>query len=239
MGSAGHQIGLWSMISEAGLMVQFIMLLLLLLSVLSWAIILYKINLLKKMEKETNSFYDLLLKNRDLSQLHSATGNYPFTPLSRLFKEAYAEAGSLAKSGRYQGAEGGYIIERILKKSGNMEKLGMERNINFLATTGNTAPFIGLFGTVWGIMNTFGSIGATGAASIAVVAPGISEALIATAMGLFAAIPAVVGYNHILTRIDRISGEVDSFSTDLTNMLEKKLRGDVVRKKAPEAVLED
>lgn len=222
------------MIAGAGLMVKLVMLLLLFMSVVSWAIVLYKINLLRKMEKETTSFYDLLLKNRDLNQLHSASGNYNFTPLGRLFKEAYGEAVPMIQGGKYHATDASYFITRIMKKSATLEKASMEKSINFLATTGNTAPFIGLFGTVWGIMNTFGSIGVSGAASIAVVAPGISEALIATAMGLFAAIPAVIGYNHILTRIDRISHEIDSFSADVVTIIEKKLKNT----KYPEASVE-
>jgi biopolymer transport protein TolQ len=94
--------------------------------------------------------------------------------------------------------------------------------VGFLATTGNTAPFIGLFGTVWGIMTSFREIGAKGSANLAVVAPGISEALVATAMGLLAAIPAVMGYNHILTRIGRITTEMNNFSSDLMNVIEKQ-----------------
>ena len=99
----------------------------------------------------------------------------------------------------------------------------MEYAVSFLATAGNTAPFIGLFGTVWGIMASFRDIGASGAANLAVVAPGISEALVATAMGLVVAIPAVVGYNHITTKINRLTTEMDNFSSDLLNIVAKQL----------------
>ncbi len=212
-------------------MVKLVLLILLLQSIFSWAIILYKVNLLRKIEKETSSFYDLFWKKRDLRQMYRVTKNYPNSPLTRIFKDAYAEAGSYIeappreRSKSLIAMEGTGLLRRILKKTISIERAGMEKSASFLATTGSTAPFIGLFGTVWGIMNTFRSIGAKGGASLAVVAPGISEALIATAMGLFAAIPAVVGYNYIIARTDRIAKEMEAFSTDLVTLIEKTIGG--------------
>lgn len=208
------QSGLWGMISSAGPVVKLVMLILLGLSVFSWAIIFYKVNLLRKIERETNAFYDLFWTKSDMGHVLKATGSYTLTPLSRLFKEAYS-----ISSGKERGREG-YIL-RALKKIRDIEKASMEKSIAFLATTGNTAPFIGLFGTVWGIMNTFNSIGIKGSATIAVVGPGIAEALVATAMGLFAAIPAVIGYNYLLTKIDAVSNDMEGFSTDLINLMEE------------------
>jgi biopolymer transport protein TolQ len=204
------------MITGAGPMVKFVMLVLLLMSIFSWAIIIFKVKQLRKMEQETNSFYEFFWKNKDFTQISSTAKNYPLTPLTKLFNEVYKELGT-------PGTDIGYI-KRLLKKAASKERALMDKSIAFLATTGNTAPFIGLFGTVWGIMNTFRAIGVKGAANLAVVAPGISEALIATAMGLFAAIPAVVGYNHIVSRIERISVDMDSFETDLLNIAEKRLK---------------
>jgi len=114
-------------------------------------------------------------------------------------------------------------MQRVLRKTIANEINRMEKAVAFLATTGNTTPFIGLFGTVWGIMNSFRGIGLKGSASLAVVAPGISEALIATAMGLLAAIPAVVAYNHFLTRINRMTTEMENFAGDFLNIVEKEL----------------
>ena len=115
------------------------------------------------------------------------------------------------------------LIQRVLKKAISRETGRLEKAVSFLATTGNTTPFIGLFGTVWGIMNSFRGIGVKGSASLAVVAPGISEALIATAMGLIAAIPAVVAYNHFVTRINRMAVEMENFAGDFLNIVEREL----------------
>jgi biopolymer transport protein TolQ len=218
------------MIWGAGLMVKFVLLVLLVFSVASWAIILYKLKFLGRVEKETAKFAELFWESGNFGTIASSTKNYPATPLARLFEAAYGE---LASAKRVEGASAGeglkvYPAEvdrftRILKKTSNVEKARMEYAVNFLATAGNTAPFIGLFGTVWGIMGSFRSIGLKGAANLAVVAPGISEALVATAIGLFVAIPSVIAYNHVLSRIDRLSTEMDNFSSDLLNIIEKQL----------------
>jgi biopolymer transport protein TolQ len=225
-----NQSGLWEMVSGAGPMVKFVLIILLLFSIFSWAIIIYKVRLIRRVEKETSAFYDLFWKIREFSQISASCKNYRFTPLTKLFTGVYSELAHAVKSPGVQHEVTNWQTEemdrlkRILNRTATTERAGMEKSVTFLATTGNTAPFIGLFGTVWGIMNTFRGIGVTGTASLAVVAPGISEALIATAMGLFAAIPAVVGYNHILTRIDRLAAEMDNFSTDILNVIEKKLK---------------
>lgn len=213
---------IWEMVTGAGPAVKLVLLILLLLSIFSWAIIFYKMNVLRKMERETRSFYNLFSKTADLNQLLAASKNYPATPLSRLFM---ACSGVIEMTGNTNQSRAGAIeyAKRVLKKTAANELASLEKSVTFLATTGNTAPFIGLFGTVWGIMTTFRHIGYKGSASLAVVAPGIAEALIATAMGLVAAIPAVVGYNHILSRTDRVSKEMDGFSADLINLLEKRL----------------
>ncbi|MFQ5465694.1 MAG: protein TolQ [Thermodesulfobacteriota bacterium] len=222
---------LWELVSGAGPMVKLVLLILLIFSVFSWAIIVYKVLLLRKIERETGLFYDLFWDKRRFAEIHSVTGEFPNTPLTALFNSVYSELSSSrrqppdAGSDDARAADGPEIerIERILKKAVSKETARLEYAVTFLATTGNTAPFIGLFGTVWGIMNSFRSIGAKGAANLAVVAPGIAEALIATAMGLFAAIPAVMGYNYILARIGRITSDMDNFSTDLINIIEKNL----------------
>ncbi len=236
------QARLVDMVLSAGPMVKLVLIILLLFSVFSWAIIIYKVRLLRRVEKETSAFYDLFWKIREFSQISSTCKNYRFTPLAKLFTAvynelAYAMKGSEAmKVAVHWQAEEMDRIKRIMQRTATTERTGMEKSVTFLATTGNTAPFIGLFGTVWGIMNTFRSIGLTGTASLAVVAPGISEALVATAMGLFAAIPAVVAYNHILTRIDRVAKETENFSTDMLNVIEKQLKKAAQSRRAGEEI---
>jgi biopolymer transport protein TolQ len=209
-------------------MVKLVLILLVVFSVVSWAIIIYKIVLLRKVERETREFYDLFWEKRRFPEIYAAAGGYANTPLSALFLAVYDEISSARKSGEGEARvmDGAEMerIERILRKTRANETSKLEYTVTFLATTGNTAPFIGLFGTVWGIMNSFRSIGAKGAANLAVVAPGIAEALIATAMGLVAAIPAVVGYNHLLTRIGRVTSEMENFSSDLVNIIEKQIK---------------
>lgn len=224
--ATGYQGGVWEMMWGAGLMVKLVLLILLFASVISWAIIIYKVKLMRTVERETEAFGELFWKVKDFSQISSLCRNYRATPLTRLFTGAYEELEQMGKSPTIKEsparlAEEIIRLGRVLRRITATERTAMERSVNFLATTGNTAPFVGLFGTVWGIMNTFRDIGVTGTASLAVVAPGISEALIATAVGLFAAIPAVVGYNHILTRINRVGGAMENFSADLTNIIER------------------
>lgn len=212
------------MISGAGPMVKFVLLILLAFSVVSWAIIAYKMMLLRKIEKETTAYYDLFWEKRQFSLIYTASKGYSATPLKNLFTAIYNELSSTIKDDPQRiHREDIERFERILKKTTAIEAAKLEYSVGFLATTGNTAPFIGLFGTVWGIMASFRSIGAKGAANLAVVAPGISEALVATAMGLLAAIPAVVGYNHIITRTSRIVEEMDNFSADILNIIEKQI----------------
>ena len=209
-------------------MVKFVLLLLLLGSVASWAIIFYKSRLYKKIEKETTRFEELFWKTQSLSTISGSCASFKNTPLARQFEKIYAELASIKKHPDSSGnasvhADDIRRFQRILSKTCRVEKNKMEYSVGFLATAGNSAPFIGLFGTVWGIMASFRSIGEMGAANLAVVAPGISEALIATAVGLFVAIPAVIGYNHLITRSDRISAEMEIFSSDLINVMEKMI----------------
>lgn len=217
--------GLWDMVWSAGPMVKFVIFVLVLFSVVSWAIIGYKVMVLRKIEKESTAFHDLFWEKRQFAHVFNATKSYKHTPLAGIFSAAYNEITGLKKAadgGEWLRKEDLERFERILKKAMDSETAKLEYAVGFLATTGNTAPFIGLFGTVWGIMTSFRDIGAKGAANLAVVAPGISEALIATAIGLVAAIPAVMGYNHIQIRIGRIATEMGNFSSDIMNVLEKQ-----------------
>lgn len=206
------------MISSAGPMVKLVLLLLLFLSILSWALIIFKLRLLGRIEKANSAFYDFFWRTNDVDKIFAGAKNHPAAPLTRLFLSAYPEL-KLAAEGSITAVKTGFL-SRTLKKNSENERGGLEKSISFLATTGSTAPFIGLFGTVWGIMNTFSSIGAKGSANLAVVAPGIAEALIATAMGLIAAIPAVIGYNNIVARIERVTNDMEAFSADVINLAE-------------------
>jgi biopolymer transport protein TolQ len=216
------------MIWGAGPMVKLVLLILLIFSVVSWAIIFYKVKLLRLIEKESEEFSNLFWSSGNFTDISAQSKRYGATPLARLFECVDKEFQGLNKTESAAGAKDIFPTEldrfkRVLKKASVIEKARMEATLPFLATTGNTAPFIGLFGTVWGIMASFRSIGIKGVANLAVVAPGISEALIATAIGLFAAIPAVVGYNYLLSKMERIYGEMDNFSSDLLNIVEKQI----------------
>jgi biopolymer transport protein TolQ len=200
-----------TLILEAGLVVKFVLLLLLFFSVVSWAIIFYKARLLGKVEKESSDFQQAFLKARHWDELYQSTKRHALTPLANLFRAAY----SIEDAGMEE-------IRRTLKRVEALEATRIEKHLTFLATTGSTAPFIGLFGTVWGIMNSFMGIGRVGAASLAVVAPGIAEALIATAVGLAAAIPAVVAYNYFLSRTRRNILMMEDFSQELLDHCVRK-----------------
>jgi len=193
-----------TLIFKAGLVVKLVLLILLFFSIYSWAIIFFKLKLLSKVEKESEEFHRAFVKSKSWGELYQSTKKHSLSPLANLFRAAY----SMEDAGRNE-------IRSALKRIEAIEANRLEKYLTFLATTGSTAPFIGLFGTVWGIMNSFMGIGRIGAASLAVVAPGIAEALIATAAGLVAAIPAVVAYNYFLSRTRRNISMMADFSEEL------------------------
>lgn len=211
------------MVIGAGPMVKLVLLVLLAFSVISWAIIIYKLLLLRKIGKESAEFSTLFWDKRQFPQVYAVSKGFTRSPLASLFNAVYAELAASHKAPDKPRLSKDDIerLQRVLKKAINTETARLEYAVPFLATSGNTAPFIGLFGTVWGIMSAFRNIGAKGAANLATVAPGISEALVATAMGLAVAIPAVMGYNHILSKMNAISAEMDGFAADLINIIEK------------------
>ena len=224
------------MILHAGPMVRFVLLLLLFFSITSWAIIFAKYRSIRKARKESANFIDLFWNSRGLSEAFAASKRLRYSPIARLFRVAYVELKKVSKSQSTSSASdvideaslGQKMvavdnIKRALRRAVNMEVTGLGKALPFLATTGNTTPFIGLFGTVWGIMNAFRGIGLRGSASLAVVAPGISEALIATAAGLAAAIPAVVAYNYFASKVRVLESEMHNFSADFLNLVEREL----------------
>lgn len=223
------------MILNAGLVVQLVLLVLLIFSVISWAIILMKYFNIRKARRENDQFMAAYMKSTKLSELLPEAKKYRYSPLAEVFKAGYAELAKIGKPGRSAGvgreaAESGAPIgeiaavdnvERSMNRACSAETGKLETALGFLATAGSASPFIGLFGTVWGIMDTFKGIGARGSATLAVVAPGISEALIATAAGLAAAIPAVIFYNYYLNRTKGLSLEMDHFTAELLNIVER------------------
>ena len=161
-------------------------------------------------------------KSKNLSEVNEASKKYRGSPQASLFRSAYKELAYLTKSNPNPtlSPENMETINRALIKASNREVAKMEKMMTFLATTGSVTPFIGLFGTVWGIMDSFQQIGVSGSTNLATVAPGISEALIATAFGLVAAIPAVIAYNYYLSKINMISSEMENFSSEFLNIIE-------------------
>ena len=224
------------MILHAGLMVKFVMAVLFLFSLVSWAIIFLKWRLFRRAKQETEYFFDLFWEDTALEKIKEECDDLRASPVAHLFRSGYAELKRIGKIQQVPASEDWgsamqtvlYNVERTLKKTSIQQGNRLERALSFLATTGNTAPFIGLFGTVWGIMQSFRGIGMKGSASLAVVAPGISEALIATAAGLAAAIPAVVAFNYFNNKAMVARSEMDTFSSDFLNLLERQ----VFKKKA-------
>ena len=224
------------MVFHAGPMVRFVLLLLLFFSITSWSIIFVKFRSIRKARKESAAFLDLFWNSRGLSEGFAASKRLSYSPIARVFRVAYMELKKINKShssttssddtgdaSLSQKLVAVDNIKRALRQAVSIEMTGLGKALPFLATTGNTTPFIGLFGTVWGIMNSFRGIGLRGSASLAVVAPGISEALIATAAGLAAAIPAVVAYNYFTNKVRVLESEMHVFSADFLNLIERDL----------------
>lgn len=206
-------------IAHAGIIVQLLLLSLIVLSVWNWFIIFKKRGEFQKINAENEEFLNMFWAASNLQQIQTKTDSFTNSPIARVFKSGYQEIervlGTKEQGLMMTGMEN---LERSIRKSHDDEVANMESNISILATTGSTAPFIGLLGTVIGIMNSFGDIAASGSASLAVVAPGISEALFATAIGLFAAIPAVVAYNYLVNKIKKVENQLSGFSSDFLNI---------------------
>ena len=221
-------MGATALILNAGPVVKLVLLLLFLLSVACWGIIIFKGLKTRKLWKTSLAFLDIFWNEKRLDAVSLAIRDHEESPPARIFRAGYMELMKVVKECREEDAPFSAsrleVIERALRRAGNVETARMERHLNFLATTGSAAPFIGLFGTVWGIMNSFQRIGAMGTANLAVVAPGVSEALIATAIGLAAAIPAVIFYNIFLEKIKRLNHETESMILEFMNIAEKGLR---------------
>jgi len=220
------------LVLQAGPVVKLVLLILFYFSLVSWGIIFYKFKTIQQAIRESERFLDFFWEKKRFDSIGQGIKDFTQTPLAILFREGYHELLQLKKQNRSDevremSADLGGLgnVSRALRRASTQETHRLEKYLTFLATTGSTAPFIGLFGTVWGIMDAFHGIGQTGSASLAVVAPGISEALVATAIGLAAAIPAVMGYNHFLNKGNVLVGEMDNFSQEFLNIVERMERG--------------
>lgn len=220
---------LLGMIADAGFMVKFVLLILLIFSIISWTIIVLKFRYYRKIRKENEEFDSDYQRSNKLSEVVPAAKKYPHSTTAEVFRVGYAELSKINKvskdTARPEEISLSSIdnVQRALNRASNTEMTKLESSLGFLATTGSASPFIGLFGTVWGIMETFKAIGARGSATLAVVAPGISEALIATAAGLAAAIPAVIFYNYFLNKSKTMVQEMDNFADEFLNIVERHL----------------
>lgn len=216
-------------LAVTGLVVQGVLVVLVLFSVISLGIIFFKFRQVYRANSQSQRFLDFFWKVKRFDSINDQLAQFTDSPLAVLFSEGFSEMKKLMDKGAEKedpniiSTDLGGIenIARALRRATTSEITRLEKYLTFLATTGATAPFIGLFGTVWGIMTAFKGIGETGSASLAVVAPGIAEALIATAVGLVAAIPAVMGYNHFQHKIKVLIAEMDSFSTEYLNIVQR------------------
>jgi biopolymer transport protein TolQ len=216
------------MLSKTGGFALVILLLLLAFSLLSWTIIFRKWSTLRQIRQKNHEFVDFFRKSARLSEIHDACKQYQGSPLSGIFTAAYHELNAQIQALGKHNPESPVLterntsgIQRALQRASASELSSLEKNMSWLATTGSVTPFIGLLGTVVGIINAFEGLGFEKTASIQAVAPGISEALIATAAGLFAAIPAVIAYNHFISGIKNIAADMDDFSSEFLNLVER------------------
>ena len=227
-GSSELDLSIIGLFMSADPIVQAVMIGLVIVSVCTWAIILDKVFKLRRLRSNIRSFEDSFWSGGDLESLYDHIGNAPSDPMSLVFCEGMREwrrskAHGLASKGEEVKAS---LMERLQQMSNltiDREMEQLEKNMSFLASVGSTAPFVGLFGTVWGIMDAFQSIAATKTTALSVVAPGIAEALFATALGLVAAIPAVVAYNKISHDLDRFAQRLEGFSSEFIAILSRWL----------------
>ncbi|WP_138379063.1 protein TolQ [Luteithermobacter gelatinilyticus] len=223
LGGEVPDFSLWGMFAQADIVVQLVMVLLLLASVWCWAIIFDKIRRIRRISAQADQFDAEFWSGNSLEDLYERVRRNPDHPMAMLFVAAMKEwQRSVSSTGRIAMGVQDRLF-RVMRVTVSREMENLENYLSFLATVGSTAPFIGLFGTVWGIMNSFQSIAITHNSSLAVVAPGIAEALFATAMGLVAAIPAVMAYNKISNDLARYANRLDSFADEFGTILSRQL----------------
>lgn len=214
---------LWTAFLQSGWVGKAVLAILLIFSIGSWAVMLLVWQRFQRADRASRRFVSLFRKAKRLADVQSALSPLAHSPLVGLFRAGYAEieAQIAHGDGGRQTVRSVDSVERSLIRATRIEAARLSRYVPFLATTAAATPFIGLFGTVWGIMGAFGEIGATGSTSITSVAPGISEALINTAAGLFAAIPALLAYNHWVARLRQAKGEMEDFTLEFLNLTER------------------
>jgi len=226
-GTIAHDLSIISLFMQADLIVKIVLFLLLAASFWSWAVIFDKFMRLRRLSRDAESFEESFWSGGSLDDLYDRIGTRPLDPLSAVFAAAMREwrrsaaKGLTASSSMRASLQ--ERIERVMQVTVGREMERLERFMPFLATVGSTSPFVGLFGTVWGIMNSFQSIAAAKNTSLAVVAPGIAESLFAAALGLVAAIPAVVAFNKFSTDFGRYAGRLDAFSSEFSAILSRQL----------------
>jgi biopolymer transport protein TolQ len=226
-GAVSPSLSMFDLFLQSDSIVKLVMLILLVASFWSWAVIFDKALRLRRLQQAAASFEDTFWAGGSLEDLYDRVGTRPADPMSAVFAAAMGEWRRSAAKGLL-GTPGMRLslqqrVERVMNVTVGREMDRVERFMSFLATVGSTAPFVGLFGTVWGIMNSFQAIAASKNTSLAVVAPGIAEALFATALGLVAAIPAVVAYNKLATDFGRYAGRLEGFATEFSAILSRQL----------------
>lgn len=212
--------GILGLIYSSGPVAKAVVFVLLFFSIVSWTIILFKWRQLSRVERDGLKFLRIARDAESFKRLTSVYTDSPDSPFYRLLLGSYKELAARQKEGTST-LDPLPAVENVLKITISQETERLEKRLSFLATTANTAPFIGLFGTVWGIMDSFREIGLRGTTSLAIVAPGISEALITTALGLFAAIPAVLGYNYLVNRLRGVSAKMENASAYIVNLIRR------------------
>ena len=226
--------GVFALIARSSSLSKAVLLVLVLFSIASWAIILLKVWQFRRIETQTASFQDVFRRSSKFSEVQSVCRSLAHSPLAGVFQAGFIELNAQLRQPATSNGPGQPngpperptlksfdALDRALLRASSIEVTKLERRVPFLATTASVTPFIGLFGTVWGIMSAFEGIGMTGSTSLAVVAPGIAEALIATAAGLFAAIPAVFFYNHLTQKVKELASGMDDFSLEFLNIAER------------------
>ncbi|MDH5639014.1 MAG: MotA/TolQ/ExbB proton channel family protein [Nitrospinota bacterium] len=227
---AGH-LSVWGMVQSSGFVARLVLAVLMGFSIISWAIILHKLRVFTRISRETITFMEVFKKRGQMENVYNHAKRLRNCPMARVFLAGYIELAAQFRLSQVeaasQGHEEGLLLEKLdsvsrsLERATAQEVTKLERWLIFLGTTGSVTPFIGLFGTVWGVMMAFSGIGAKGVASVAVVAPGISEALIATAAGLFTAVPAVMGYNYFIYQVKILATDLDNFSLDMLSLIDR------------------
>jgi biopolymer transport protein TolQ len=215
-----YSAGLVGLVSSAGPVAKAVVIILLFFSVTSWTIILFKWKQLSTAERDGRKFLKIARDSESFKKLTTVYADNPESPFYKLVITSYKE---LAGREKQSGPDPQTVpaVEGVLRVTVSEETERLEKRLSFLATTANTAPFIGLFGTVWGIMDSFREIGVRGTTSLAVVAPGISEALITTALGLATAIPAVLAYNYLANRLKGVSTKMEHASARIVNLINR------------------